>query len=199
MKKAFGDRLSHGRGSVNTCKHAVAILSRAREQAVYCLFQHPVSLGENRRRTSMERTVMRRSGGGVLSRVAQFANARGRQRQTNGPRSQPWPVQLQLRKLRGRPRFDPYRGDHRRGHAGLRAGRKAGLKGEQQQERQADTDSQRPRETSPPTHQVELIRISGVGSSASGTSAKGNNERPSHRLGTFLAYGLNRFPPACAS
>ena len=41
MKKAFGDRLPHGRGSVNTCKHAVAILSRAREQAVYCLFQHP--------------------------------------------------------------------------------------------------------------------------------------------------------------
>ncbi len=42
MKKAFGDRLPHGRGSVNTCKHAVAILSRAREQAVYCLFQRPV-------------------------------------------------------------------------------------------------------------------------------------------------------------
>ncbi len=66
MKKACGDRLPHGRGSVNTCKHAVAILSRApaahpettgsralegidskktvrvaREQAVYCLFQHP--------------------------------------------------------------------------------------------------------------------------------------------------------------
>ncbi len=41
MKKAFGDRLPHGRGSVKTCKHAVAILSRAREQAVYCLFQHP--------------------------------------------------------------------------------------------------------------------------------------------------------------
>ncbi len=43
LKKAFGDRLPHGRGSVNTCKHAVAILSRAREQAVYGLFQRPVS------------------------------------------------------------------------------------------------------------------------------------------------------------
>ena len=69
-QKAFGDRLPHGRGSVNTCKHAVAILSRApaahpettgsralenidskktvrvaREQAVYCLFQHPAKAG----------------------------------------------------------------------------------------------------------------------------------------------------------
>ncbi len=41
MKKAFGDRLPNGRGSVNTCKQPVAILSRVREQAVYCLFQHP--------------------------------------------------------------------------------------------------------------------------------------------------------------
>ncbi len=32
MKKPFGDRLPNGRGSVNTCKHAVAILSRAREK-----------------------------------------------------------------------------------------------------------------------------------------------------------------------
>jgi hypothetical protein len=108
----------------------------------------------------MERAVMRRSGPGVLSRIAQLANARGRQRQTDGPRSQPLPVQLQLRELRGRPRFDPYRRGQRRGHAGLRARRKAGLAGEQQQERQADTRGERPRETGPPTHQDELIRIS---------------------------------------
>jgi hypothetical protein len=43
LKKAFGDRLPRGRGSVNTCKHALAILSRAREQAGFCLFQHPAS------------------------------------------------------------------------------------------------------------------------------------------------------------
>ena len=41
-KRLLGDRLPNGRGSVNTCKHAVAILSRAREQAVYCLYQQPV-------------------------------------------------------------------------------------------------------------------------------------------------------------
>jgi len=40
LKKAVWDRLSHGRGSVNT------ILSRAREQAGFRLFQHPASGGE---------------------------------------------------------------------------------------------------------------------------------------------------------
>ncbi len=45
LKKAFGDRLPNGRGSANTCKHAVAILSRAREQAVYRLYQQPARRG----------------------------------------------------------------------------------------------------------------------------------------------------------
>jgi hypothetical protein len=31
--QGFGDRLPHGRGSVKTCKHALATLSRAREHA----------------------------------------------------------------------------------------------------------------------------------------------------------------------
>jgi hypothetical protein len=68
LKKAGGDRLPHGRGSVSTCKQALAILSRApaphsettgsralenidskntgrvaRQQADFCLFQHPPS------------------------------------------------------------------------------------------------------------------------------------------------------------
>ena len=43
MKKAVSYRLPHGRGSVTTRKHAVTILSRAREQAVFGLFQHPLN------------------------------------------------------------------------------------------------------------------------------------------------------------
>ena len=42
LKKAVRDRLPYGRGSVNTCRHAAAILSRARKQADFRLFQHPV-------------------------------------------------------------------------------------------------------------------------------------------------------------
>ncbi len=44
LKKAVGDRLPYGRGSVNTCKHAVMVMSRACEQAVFGLFQHPAEL-----------------------------------------------------------------------------------------------------------------------------------------------------------
>jgi len=43
LKKALGNRLPHGRGSVSTCKQAILILSRAREQADFGLFQHPAS------------------------------------------------------------------------------------------------------------------------------------------------------------
>jgi hypothetical protein len=42
LKKTFGPPLPHGRGSVNSCKHGIAILSRAREQAGFSVFQQPV-------------------------------------------------------------------------------------------------------------------------------------------------------------
>jgi hypothetical protein len=41
LKKGVRSPLPHGRGSVNACKHAVTILSRAREQAVSAVFQQP--------------------------------------------------------------------------------------------------------------------------------------------------------------
>jgi len=42
-KRPVGDRLPHGRSSVNTYKHALAILSRAREQADFGLFSTQAS------------------------------------------------------------------------------------------------------------------------------------------------------------
>jgi len=48
VKKAVRDQLPHGRGWVNTWKHAAAILSHAREQVVPilrgCFRQHEVGM-----------------------------------------------------------------------------------------------------------------------------------------------------------
>jgi hypothetical protein len=54
LKKAVGDRLPDGRGSVNNCKQALAILSRARKQAEFCLFEHPASLCQAQFRSLLE-------------------------------------------------------------------------------------------------------------------------------------------------
>jgi hypothetical protein len=41
LKKALRRPLRHRRGSVNTCDHVAAFVSRARQQAIHGLFQHP--------------------------------------------------------------------------------------------------------------------------------------------------------------
>jgi methyl-accepting chemotaxis protein len=50
-KEALGGRHPHGRGSVNTCQHAVAVLSRAPEQVGFCLFQRPAMSREAKGRS----------------------------------------------------------------------------------------------------------------------------------------------------
>jgi hypothetical protein len=44
LKKTPGNRLPHGCGSASMCKQAILILSRAREQADFGLFQYPASV-----------------------------------------------------------------------------------------------------------------------------------------------------------
>lgn len=109
----------------------------------------------------MEGAVMWRSRARILPRVVPHANGRERGCETQGPESDPVPVELRLQELGSRRRFDRCRGGRRCGHAGRRAHREAGMAGQDQQECEAHTSGECPHETGPPTHQFELNRISG--------------------------------------
>jgi hypothetical protein len=69
------------------------------------------------------------------------------------------PVELQLLELGNRRRFEGWRGDVRRGHAGGRGHWNAGLAGQEQEHCETHASGECPRESGPPTHQDELTRV----------------------------------------
>src|SRR5215472_8053741 len=69
-------------------------------------------------------------------------------------------IELRLQELGGSRRFNRGGGSRRRsGHASWHAHSEGGIAGQNKQS-EANASSERPRETSPPTHQDELNRIS---------------------------------------
>jgi hypothetical protein len=103
---------------------------------------------------------MWRSYARILSHVVPRANGHERGRETQGPESEPMPIELHLQDLDSKRRFDRCREGPRCGHADRRAHRETGMAGQGQQECEANTTGECPRETDPATHQEKSNRVS---------------------------------------
>ena len=63
LKEDSAGKLPHGRGSVSGRKQAIKILSRARKQALFGLFQHPSSCEPTSRHVECRRPLPSRKFG----------------------------------------------------------------------------------------------------------------------------------------
>jgi hypothetical protein len=90
----------------------------------------------------MHRAVMPRSHARIVPRLALCVNRLERERGVRGPRSEPMPIEMRLRRL-SRPRWFKERSwGQRCGHAGRGIYCKAGMAGRNYQEREAHASGQ---------------------------------------------------------